>query len=98
MSYFAQIVPDDHSNSSYLRIHSIFVLYYIIRYIMACMCKRKESVSLTLLVVGLDNAGKTTMVNSFTGSRDEELVPTFGLIPHEITRKNVCLIPNHRHL
>ncbi len=41
-------------------------------------CKKKAERKITLAVLGLDNAGKTTLLNSIQGEGDKDTTPTFG--------------------
>ena len=40
--------------------------------------KKKNERKLTLVVLGLDGAGKTTSINTIRGELDKEVTPTFG--------------------
>ena len=40
--------------------------------------KKKNERKLTLVLIGLDGAGKTTAINTIRGELDKEVTPTFG--------------------
>jgi ADP-ribosylation factor-like protein 8 len=47
---------------------------------------------LEIAIVGLQNAGKTTLVKAITdGVYDEDTIPTIGFNHHEIKKGNSCL-------
>ncbi|KAG2429000.1 hypothetical protein HXX76_011244 [Chlamydomonas incerta] len=41
-------------------------------------CKKKTERKITIALLGLDNAGKTTLLNSIQGEVDKDTTPTFG--------------------
>jgi ribosome biogenesis GTPase A len=41
---------------------------------------RKEKLAVNAVIVGLDNAGKTTILNDLKGDGDEMVAPTNGLV------------------
>lgn len=47
--------------------------------------KAKSERKLTLVALGLDNAGKTTIINSVQGLLDREVSPTFGFQSQTLT-------------
>ena len=49
------------------------LLYNLYQYV-----KKKNERKLTLVVLGLDGAGKTTAINTIRGELDKEVSPTFG--------------------
>ena len=49
------------------------LIYNLYQYI-----KKKNERKLTLVLIGLDGAGKTTAINTIRGELDKEVTPTFG--------------------
>lgn len=48
-------------------------------------CRKRSERTMTLAVLGIDNAGKTTLVNTVKGELDAEVSPTFGFNSHTLT-------------
>ena len=53
--------------------------------------KEREK-EMRLLILGLDNAGKTTILNHLTNKEIKYAVPTIGFITKEITYKNLKIV------
>lgn len=47
--------------------------------------KQKSERKIVLVTLGLDNAGKTTIINTIQGLLDKEVSPTFGFNTHSLT-------------
>jgi len=47
--------------------------------------RKKTERKLTLVALGLDNAGKTTLINTLNGELDKEVSPTFGFQSASLT-------------
>ncbi|ADM11182.1 ARF GTP-binding ADP ribosylation factor [Encephalitozoon intestinalis ATCC 50506] len=53
---------------------------------------KKERSQLRVLVLGLDNAGKTTVLHKLLGKAIEHVQPTFGYQIYDVTYKTLSLI------
>ena len=61
--------------------------------------KKHSERKLTLVVLGLDNAGKTTCINTIRGEIDKEVTPTFGFNASttEEGKYKVCMAGSSMH-